>query len=147
MDKRTVESLCSIRGTPEIVNILTCEIDENKVGQGTKMTLKMLLSAVIACLVWERDQGKRQLNFAAIKESTTFEGVIRLSQKGGNTTEQRGPIVDYLKELPGFDYDAVNEDGTLNPDFSAPKYNVEGARKMHEYTRSMFMSLAEKAGL
>lgn len=147
MDRRTVESLCSIRGTPEIVNILTCEIDENAVGQGTKTTLKMMLQAVIACLVWERDNKGMQLNFKAIREHTKLEGIALLSVKGGGSTEMREPLIHYLKELQGFDYDAVNDDGTVNEAFTGPHFNLEGARKMHDFTCSLFLKLADKAGM
>lgn len=147
MDKRTVESLCSVRNTADIVNILTRELDENEVGQADIANVQGLLRAAVECLVWERDQGKRKLSFNCIKEATTLEGLAKLSRKGGASAEMRSNVVTYLKELPGFNYDAVDEDGAINADFKGGRFNLEGARKSHDYFRSLFMTPATKAGL
>ena len=147
MDKRTVESLCSIRGTPEIVNILTREIDENDVGQGTKSSLNEMLQVSVSCLVWLRDQGKMKMSFQTIKDSTTFEGMIKLSHNKDVPVDMRKLIQNYLGELPGFNYGAVDENGAAIEGKSFPRLNLEGAKKQHDFLRSLFMNPATKAGL
>lgn len=74
-----------------------------------------LVKAVVAILTWMRDNRGLMLDAGIIRSALSFTEVVKLSRRNDIDEEMRAPIVAYLKELPGFDPTAYDDEGQLIP--------------------------------
>lgn len=107
-----------------------------------------LISAVMPCLVWKRDNQNIPLSIGVIRTYLTFHAVIKLSRDEQIPEVLRRNVRSYLDELPGyvdnlFDDDGNEKPGNENADTSTPRQQ-HGFLSM-QFTRAM-SSLGEDYG-
>ncbi len=147
MDKTTVEFMCGSRGPADIVNALTKELDENDIGTSTKTAVSELINAVAGVLCYLRDKGEMKLNFAALADATTFDGLMALFHRHNIPADVRKPLLTYLRELPGFPVDAIDIKRADKVEDVFAKYDFTVQRQQNESNRSYFMKPAIAAGI
>jgi len=107
-----------------------------------------LISAIMPCLVWKRDNQNIPLSIGVIRQYLTFQATIKLSRDKQLPELCRKNMRAYLDELPGYVDDAFDDSGNekkdnQNIDTSTPRQQ-HGFLSM-QFTRSM-SSLGEDYG-
>lgn len=110
-----------------------------------------LVSSLLPCLVWKRDNQNIPLSIGVIRSYLTFKAVIKLSRDPVLPDHLRAPVRAYLAELPGYVDNVFDDNGdekpagpdTGNIDTSVPRQQ-HGYLSM-QFTRSM-QSLGDDYG-
>ncbi len=109
-----------------------------------------LVSALMPCLVWKRENQNIPLSIGVIRTYLTFKAVIRLSRDPSLPELLRAGIKAYLTELPGYDDRMFDDDGNTKqqPDGSMPDTSTPNQQHGYlsmQFTRSM-QSLGDDYG-
>lgn len=109
-----------------------------------------LVSALMPCLVWKRENQNIPLSIGVIRTYLTFKAVIRLSRDTVVPENMRAAVKAYLAELPGYDDRMFDDDGNTKqqPDGSMPDTSTPNQQHGYlsmQFTRSM-QSLGDDYG-
>lgn len=103
-----------------------------------------LVSALMPCLVWKRDNQNIPLSIGVIRTFLNFPAVIKLSRDKSLPDHLRTPVKAYLLELPGY-VDAVFDDnGDERPD--AGGADTGTPRQQHGYLSMQFTRSMQSLG-
>lgn len=102
-----------------------------------------LVSAIMPCLVWKRDNQNMPLNIGVVRNFLVFKAVIKLSRDQQVPERFRAGLRGYLNELPGYVDSVFDDEGNEKPqspdqgavDTSTPRQQ-HGYLSM-QFTRSM----------
>jgi len=102
-----------------------------------------LVSAIMPCLVWKRDNQNLPLNIGVVRTYLVFKAVIKLSRDAQVPERLRSGLRGYLNELPGYVDNVFDDEGNEKPqspdqgavDTSTPRQQ-HGYLSM-QFTRSM----------
>ena len=97
-----------------------------------------LVSAIMPCLVWKRENQNIPLSIGVVRTYLTFKAVIKLSRDSVVPEHLRGGLRGYLNELPGFVDTVFDDDGNekVGPDGSMP--DTQTPRQQHGYLSMQF---------
>lgn len=98
-----------------------------------------LISAIMPCLVWKRDNQNIPLSIGVVRTFLTFKAVIKLSRDAAIPEHYRGAIRAYLNELPGYVDNVFDDEGNekpMPPDAGAVDTSVP--RQQHGYLSMQF---------
>lgn len=109
-----------------------------------------LVSALMPCLVWKRENQNIPLSIGVIRQYLTFKAVIKLSRDVSCPEHLRAAVKSYLAELPGYDDRMFDDDGNTKqqPDGSMPDTSTPNQQHGYlsmQFTRSM-QSLGDDYG-
>ncbi len=109
-----------------------------------------LVSALMPCLVWKRENQNIPLSIGVIRQFLTFKAIIKLSRDAAVPEPLRAQVKAYLGELPGYDDRAFDDDGNAKqqPDGSMPDTSTPNQQHGYlsmQFTRSM-QSLGDDYG-
>lgn len=109
-----------------------------------------LVSALMPCLVWKRENQNIPLSIGVIRQFLTFKAIIKLSRDGAVPEPLRAQVKAYLAELPGYDDRMFDDDGNTKqqPDGSMPDTTTPNQQHGYlsmQFTRSM-QSLGDDYG-
>lgn len=109
-----------------------------------------LVSALMPCLVYKRENQNIPLSIGVIRTYLTFKAVIRLSRDVSVPETLRAAVKAYLAELPGYDDRMFDDDGNTKqqPDGSMPDTSTPNQQHGYlsmQFTRSM-QSLGDDYG-
>lgn len=109
-----------------------------------------LVSALMPCLVWKRENQNIPLSIGVIRQFLTFKAIIKLSRDVAVPEPLRAQVKAYLGELPGYDDRAFDDDGNTKqqPDGSMPDTSTPNQQHGYlsmQFTRSM-QSLGDDYG-
>jgi intracellular multiplication protein IcmO len=107
-----------------------------------------LVSALMPCLVWKRENQNIPLSIGVIRQYLTFKAVIKLARDSVVPEFLRAAVKAYLNELPGYVDNVFDDNGDEKPgdgqtDTSTPRQQ-HGYLSM-QFTRSM-QSLGDDYG-
>ncbi len=98
-----------------------------------------LISSIMPCLVWKRDNQNIPLSIAVVRQYLTFKAVIKLSRDSSVAEHLRTPLRSYLNELPGYVDNVFDDEGNekpMPPDAGAVDTSVP--RQQHGYLSMQF---------
>lgn len=106
-----------------------------------------LISAIMPCLVWKRENQNIPLSIGVIRQYLTFQAIIKLSRDKQLPELLRKNVKAYLDELPGYVDDAFDDKGEEKKDNQT---DTSTPRQQHgflsmQFTRAM-SSLGEDYG-
>lgn len=109
-----------------------------------------LVSALMPCLVWKRENQNIPLSIGVIRQFLTFKAIIKLSRDSAVPEPLRAQVKAYLGELPGYDDRVFDDDGNTKqqPDGSMPDTTTPNQQHGYlsmQFTRSM-QSLGDDYG-
>lgn len=106
-----------------------------------------LVSALMPCLVWKRENQNIPLSIGVIRQYLTFKAVIRLSRDSVVPEHMRTALKGYLNELPGFVDNVFDDNGDekpMSPDAGAVDTSVP--RQQHGYLSMQFTRSMQSLG-
>lgn len=106
-----------------------------------------LVSALMPCLVWKRDNQNIPLSIGTIRQFLTFKSVIKLSRDSAVPEHMRAGIRGYLNELPGYVDNVFDDEGNekpMPPDAGAVDTSVP--RQQHGYLSMQFTRSMQSLG-
>jgi len=98
-----------------------------------------LISAIMPCLVWRRDNQNIPMSIAIIRTFLTFPAIIKLSRSKDLPDDLLTPVKAYLDELPGYVDDVFDDDGNekqMGPEAGA--VDTATPRQQHGYLSMQF---------
>lgn len=109
-----------------------------------------LVSSLMPCLVWKRENQNIPLSIGVIRTYLTFKAVIKLSRDTSVPEHLRGAVKAYLNELPGYVDGAFDDNGDpkMQPDGQMPDTSTPNQQHGYlsmQFTRSM-QSLGDDYG-
>ena len=109
-----------------------------------------LVSALMPCLVWKRENQNIPLSIGVIRQFLTFKAIIKLSRDTIVPAHLTSQVKAYLAELPGYDERHYDDDGNAKqqPDGSMPDTSTPNQQHGYlsmQFTRSM-QSLGDDYG-
>lgn len=106
-----------------------------------------LVSALMPCLVWKRDNQNLPISVSIIRKYMGLGDIIQLSRESIVPEHLRAGLVGYLNELPGYVDEAFDDDGNekpLPPD--APPFDSSVPRQQHGYLSMQFTRSLQSLG-
>ena len=106
-----------------------------------------LVSALMPCLVWKRENQNMPLSIGVIRTYLTFKAVIKLSRDSVIPDLLRSPVRGYLNELPGYVDHVFDDEGNekpMPPDAGAVDTSVP--RQQHGYLSMQFTRSMQSLG-
>ncbi|HYD19513.1 MAG TPA: TraM recognition domain-containing protein [Patescibacteria group bacterium] len=106
-----------------------------------------LVSSLMPCLVWKRDNQNIPLSIGVIRTFLTFKAVIKLSRDPAVPDLLRVPVKAYLAELPGYVDNVFDDEGNekpMPPDAGAVDTSVP--RQQHGYLSMQFTRSMQSLG-
>ena len=106
-----------------------------------------LVSSLMPCLVWKRDNQNIPLSIGVIRTFLTFKAVIRLSRDAAVPEDLRTAVKGYLDELPGYVdnvFDDEGEEKPMPPD--AGMVDTSVPRQQHGYLSMQFTRSMQSLG-
>ncbi len=109
-----------------------------------------LVSALMPCLVWKRENQNIPLSIGVIRQFLTFKAIIKLARDTQVPAHLTAQVKSYLAELPGYDDRAFDDEGNAKqqPDGSMPDTSTPNQQHGYlsmQFTRSM-QSLGDDYG-
>jgi len=98
-----------------------------------------LISSIMPCLVWKRDNQNIPLSISIVRQYLTFKAVIKLSRDSSVPDHLRTSLRSYLNELPGYVDTVFDDEGNekpMPPDAGAVDTSVP--RQQHGYLSMQF---------
>lgn len=97
-----------------------------------------LVSAIMPCLVWKRENQNIPLSIGVVRTYLVFKAVIKLSRDSAIPEHLRSALRGYLNELPGYVDTAFDDEGNekAGPDGSMP--DTSTPRQQHGYLSMQF---------
>ncbi|MCK5555057.1 MAG: TraM recognition domain-containing protein [Alphaproteobacteria bacterium] len=98
-----------------------------------------LISSIMPCLVWKRDNQNIPLSISIVRQYLTFKAVIKLSRDSSVPDHLRTSLRAYLNELPGYVDTVFDDEGNekpMPPDAGAVDTSVP--RQQHGYLSMQF---------
>ena len=129
--------------TNMLVSLMPDAEGDNAMWKGRAVAL---LSALMPCLVWKRENQNIPLSIGVIRQFLTFKSVIKLARDTAVPEALRGQVKGYLNELPGYDDRAFDDDGNTKqqPDGSMP--DVQTPNQQHGYLSMQFTQSMQSLG-
>ncbi len=106
-----------------------------------------LVSALMPCLVWKRENQNIPLSIGVIRQFLTFKAVIKLSRDAAVPDHLRAAVRGYLNELPGYVdnvFDDEGEEKPMPPD--AGMVDTSVPRQQHGYLSMQFTRSMQSLG-
>jgi intracellular multiplication protein IcmO len=106
-----------------------------------------LVSALMPCMVWKRDNQNMPLSIGSIRNFLTFKAVIKLSRDQIVPDSLRAALRGYLNELPGYVDHVFDDEGNekpMPPDAGAVDTSVP--RQQHGYLSMQFTRQMQSLG-
>lgn len=106
-----------------------------------------LVSALMPCLVWKRENQNMPISVGVIRKYMGLGDIIRLSRDKAVPTTLTAGLVGYLNELPGYVDEAFDDEGNekpLPPD--APPFDSSTCRQQHGYLSMQFTRSLQSLG-
>ena len=106
-----------------------------------------LVSALMPCLVWKRENQNLPISVGVIRKYMGLGDIIKLSRDKNVPQKLTAGLVGYLNELPGYVDDAFDDDGQekpLPPD--APPFDASVPRQQHGYLSMQFTRSLQSLG-
>lgn len=106
-----------------------------------------LMSSLMPCLVWKRDNQNLPLNIGIIRHYLTFKAVIKMSRDSAVPEHFRNGLKGYLAELPGYVdtvFDDNGDEKPNSPDAAAADTSVP--RQQHGYLSMQFTRSMQSLG-
>jgi intracellular multiplication protein IcmO len=106
-----------------------------------------LVSSLMPCLVWKRENQNIPLSIGVIRTYLTFKAVIKLSRDPALPAEMKVPIKAYLDELPGYVDKVFDDNGDEKP-AGPDSANVDTTvpRQQHGYLSMQFTRSMQSLG-
>lgn len=106
-----------------------------------------LVSALMPCLVWKRENQNIPLSIAVIRQYLTFKAVIKLSRDKAVPEHLRSSVQAYLAELPGYVDNVFDDNGDEKPpSASVPATDTSVPRQQHGYLSMQFTRSMQSLG-
>lgn len=106
-----------------------------------------LVSALMPCLVWKRENQNIPLSIGVIRQYLTFKAVIRLSRDAAVPEHMRVAVKGYLNELPGFVENVFDDNGDEKPmPPDAGMVDTSVPRQQHGYLSMQFTRSMQSLG-
>lgn len=106
-----------------------------------------LVSALMPCLVWKRDNQNIPLSIGVIRQFLTFKAVIKLSRDGAVPDHLRAAVRGYLNELPGYVDNVFDDEGNEKPmPPDAGMVDTSVPRQQHGYLSMQFTRSMQSLG-
>ena len=106
-----------------------------------------LVSAIMPCLVWKRENQNIPLSIGVVRQYLTFKAVIKLSRDSAIPEHLRGGLKGYLNELPGYVDHVFDDEGNekpMPPDAAPVDNSVP--RQQHGYLSMQFTRSMQSLG-
>ena len=106
-----------------------------------------LVSALMPCLVWKRENQNIPLSIGLIRNFLTFKAVIKLARDAAVPEHMRAAVKGYLNELPGYVDHVFDDEGNekpAGPDSGAVDTSVP--RQQHGYLSMQFTRSMQSLG-
>lgn len=106
-----------------------------------------LVSSLMPCLVWKRDNQNIPLSIGVIRTFLTFKAVIKLARDAAVPDLLRVAVKGYLNELPGYVDNVFDDEGNekpMPPDAGAVDTSVP--RQQHGYLSMQFTRSMQSLG-
>lgn len=106
-----------------------------------------LISGLMPCLVWKRDNQNVPLSVGIIRRYIGYSEIIKLSRDKALPEVMRTGLKAYLNELPGFQdaaYDDTGQEKPQSPD--APPFDPSVPRQQHGYLSMQFTRSLQSLG-
>ena len=106
-----------------------------------------LISALMPCLVWKRENQNLPISVSIIRKYMGLGDIISLSRDSAIPDHLRAGVLGYLNELPGYVDDAFDDEGEekpLPPD--APPFDSSVPRQQHGYLSMQFTRSLQSLG-
>ncbi len=106
-----------------------------------------LVSSLMPCLVWKRDNQNLPISVGVIRKYMGLGDIIKLSRDKAVPETLRAGVVGYLNELPGYVDEAFDDEGqekSLPPD--APPFDSSVPRQQHGYLSMQFTRSLQSLG-
>lgn len=106
-----------------------------------------LVSSLMPCLVWKRDNQNIPLSIGVIRQFLLFKAVIKLSRDAAVPDSLRVAVRGYLNELPGYVDHVFDDEGNekpMPPDAGAVDTSVP--RQQHGYLSMQFTRSMQSLG-
>ncbi|MBI3441217.1 MAG: TraM recognition domain-containing protein, partial [Proteobacteria bacterium] len=98
-----------------------------------------LVSAIMPCLVWKRDNQNLPLNIGVVRNYLVFKAVIKLSREPAVPERLRAGLRGYLNELPGYVDNVFDDEGNEKPQSpDAGAVDTSTPRQQHGYLSMQF---------
>ena len=97
-----------------------------------------LVSAIMPCLVWKRENQNLPLNIGTVRTYLVFKSVIKLSRDTSVPERLRGGLRGYLNELPGYVDTAFDDEGNEKPQSDGSMPDTSTPRQQHGYLSMQF---------
>ncbi|MBU6475493.1 MAG: TraM recognition domain-containing protein, partial [Alphaproteobacteria bacterium] len=98
-----------------------------------------LVSAIMPCLVWKRDNQNIPMSIASVRTYLTFKAVIKLARDSTVPQTLRTSVIAYLNELPGYVDDVFDDNGDEKPQPpDAAPVDTSVPRQQHGYLSMQF---------
>ncbi|MBX2834399.1 MAG: TraM recognition domain-containing protein [Micavibrio sp.] len=106
-----------------------------------------LVSAMMPCLTWKRDNQDIPLSVRILRDSLSLNRVIRLARDEAIPEEIRVGVKGYLETLPGFTADAYDDNGDVKPPGpDQPQHDTTTANQQHGYLAMQFTRSLQSLG-
>lgn len=106
-----------------------------------------LVSALMPCLVWKRDNQNIPLSIGVIRQYLNFKAVIRLSRDVVVPEHMRLALKGYLNELPGYVDNVFDDNGDEKPmPPDAGMVDTSVPRQQHGYLSMQFTRSMQSLG-
>lgn len=105
-----------------------------------------LVSALMPCLVYKRENQNIPLSIGVIRLFLTFKAVIKLSRDPSVPDHLRTPVKGYLNELPGYDDNVFDDEGNDKPQADGSMADTTVPRQQHGYLSMQFTRSMQSLG-
>ena len=106
-----------------------------------------LMSSLMPCLVWKRDNQNVPLSIGVIRHYLTFKAVIKISRDKAIPEHFRNGIKGYLNELPGYVDTVFDDEGNEKPNSpDAAAADTSVPRQQHGYLSMQFTRSMQSLG-
>ncbi len=106
-----------------------------------------LISGLMPCLVWKRDNQNVPLSVGVIRRYIGYGEIIKLSRDKNLPETMRTGLKAYLNELPGFQDGAYDDNGQEKPQSpDAPPFDPSVPRQQHGYLSMQFTRSLQSLG-
>jgi intracellular multiplication protein IcmO len=106
-----------------------------------------LVSALMPCMVWKRENQNMPLSIGVIRHYLTFKAVIKLSRDQVIPDSLRAAIRGYLNELPGYVDHVFDDEGNEKPmPPDAGMVDTSVPRQQHGYLSMQFTRSMQSLG-
>lgn len=106
-----------------------------------------LVSSLMPCLTWKRDNMDIPMNIGLIRESLTLNSIIKLTRDETLPERLRNSLKGYLDTLPGYIGEAYDDDGKEKPPGpNTPMYDTTTPNQQHGYLAMQFTRALQSLG-